>query len=95
MTVLTVGSEEARLKMRDLLDTVFLGGRVIINRNRRPSAVMISHERWQKIDIDLKRLKRLEVAKLARERYAERDKPGAFLNEEEYQAALKAAGLDE
>lgn len=96
MTVLTVGSDDARTRFRDLLDTVFLGGQVIINRNKKPSAVMIGHTQWQQIKANLQRLQELEMLMLSRQRYeAMKADPSQSVSEEEYQQLLKAEGLDE
>ena len=47
MTVKTVTSEDARIKMRDILDDVHGGDEVVIERYRRPAAVVVNYAQWQ------------------------------------------------
>ena len=47
MTIKTVTSEDARIKMRDILDDVHTGDEVIIERYRRPAAVVVNYAEWQ------------------------------------------------
>ena len=47
MTVKTVTSEDARIKMRDILDDVHIGVEVIIERYRRAAAVVVNYAQWQ------------------------------------------------
>ena len=48
MTVKTFKSDEARLKLRDILDDVLRGDtEVIIERYNKPSAVVVNYEQWQ------------------------------------------------
>ena len=42
----TFTSEDARNKMRDLLDAVVAGQEVIIERHSKPVGVIIPHGRW-------------------------------------------------
>jgi prevent-host-death family protein len=56
--VITVKSEQARAKMRDILDVVSAGGEVVIERYDRPTAVVIGYQQWQAI---------MELVKLVRE----------------------------
>ncbi len=45
MTITTIGSREARQKWRDLLDAVYTGSAdIIIERNGKPTAVLIPYE---------------------------------------------------
>jgi prevent-host-death family protein len=45
--IMTVKSEQARNKMRDILDKVSAGGEVVIERYDRPTAVVIGYAQWQ------------------------------------------------
>lgn len=47
MTIKTVTSEDARIKMRDILDDVHTGVEVIIERYRKPAAVVVNYADWQ------------------------------------------------
>jgi prevent-host-death family protein len=49
MTVQTYNSDDARAKLRDILDAVGRGGAAIIERYRRPEAAVISIERYKKL----------------------------------------------
>ena len=45
MTLTTIGSREARQKWRDLLDAVYAGDSdIVIERNGKPTAVLIPYE---------------------------------------------------
>jgi len=96
MAILTVASVDARLKFRDLLDTVFLGGQVVIKRNNKPTAVMVNYGQWAKLMEENERLRRVEDKLLARQRYAEmKVDPTQIVTEDQYQQMLKDAGLEE
>ncbi len=44
----TFKSDEARLKLRDILDDVFRGDtEVVIERYNKPTAVVVNYEQWQ------------------------------------------------
>jgi prevent-host-death family protein len=47
MAIKTVTSEDARIKMRDILDEVNTGDEVVIERYRRPTAVVVGYAQWQ------------------------------------------------
>lgn len=47
MAIKTVTSEDARIKMRDILDEVYAGAEVVIERYRRPAAVVVNYAEWQ------------------------------------------------
>jgi prevent-host-death family protein len=48
MTVKTFKSDEARLKLRDILDDVFRGDtEVVIERYNKPTAVVVNYDQWQ------------------------------------------------
>jgi hypothetical protein len=55
MTVQTYTSDDARIKLRDILDTVGRGGAAIIERYRRPEAAVISISRYQRL-LELERI---------------------------------------
>ena len=44
MNIITMKSEQARNSWRDMLDIVLTGGKVIIERYRKPQAVLIGYE---------------------------------------------------
>lgn len=49
VAIKTFKSDEARLKLRDILDDVFRGDtEVIIERYSKPTAVVVNYEQWQK-----------------------------------------------
>ncbi len=43
----TYGSEEARLKLRDILDVVNVGQESVIERYSKPVAVVVGYRQWQ------------------------------------------------
>ena len=47
MDTLTITSEQARIKMRDILDDVLGGKEVIIERYAKPTAVVVGYKQWQ------------------------------------------------
>jgi PHD/YefM family antitoxin component YafN of YafNO toxin-antitoxin module len=46
MSVTTMKSDEARQSWRDVLDLAAGGGSVVVERDNKPFAVMISYEAW-------------------------------------------------
>ncbi len=58
MTIVTMKSEQARNRWRDMLDIVLTGDRVIIERYSKPQAVLIGYDQWQKTQ---QRLQELEL----------------------------------
>ena len=65
MIVKTYGAEEVRVKMRDVLDDVLTGeAEAVIERNGKPTAVVISYKRWQQIEQEkTKKLQRFAEAR--------------------------------
>ena len=47
MNVITMKGEEARNSWRDMIDTAFKGGEVVIQRYDKPVAVLVNYEAWQ------------------------------------------------
>ena len=88
MTVKTYGAEEVRIKMRDVLDDVLAGeAEAIIERNGKPTAVVISYKRWQQIEQEkTKKLQRFAEARA-------RMDAGDYLTLAELEAQLKIDGL--
>ena len=46
-STVTMKSEEARVRMRDILDEVLSGKEVVIERYAKPTAVVIGYKQWQ------------------------------------------------
>lgn len=63
MSIKTIKSEEARVKMRDILDEVTAGREIMIERYNKPVGVIVPHALWQQ----LKKLQREEIARIRRE----------------------------
>lgn len=80
--VMTVKSEQARTRMRDILDTVSAGGEVVIERYDRPTAVVIGYAQWQRW--------RKQFLAMLDQRSAEM-KAGDYVPFEEVEAELQAA----
>ena len=60
MTVKTIGSDEARVKLRDILDDVYAGQiEVVIERYNKPTAVVVNYSQWQQTSSELARLRRI------------------------------------
>ena len=88
MAIKTYGAEEVRIKMRDVLDDVLTGeAEALIERNGKPTAVVISYTRWQQIEQE--KAKKLERFAKARARMD----AGDYLTFEEAEAQLKTDGL--
>jgi prevent-host-death family protein len=82
--ITTMKSEEARVRMRDILDEVIAGKEVIIERYAKPTAVVIGYKQWQ---IWKKRwLAMLDEA--SREVQA-----GNYFTQEQVEAGLRERGL--
>jgi len=64
MAIETVTSEYARINMRDILDAIIAGSVYVIERYRKPTAVVISYAQWQTTQ---KRLRELELLMEARQ----------------------------
>lgn len=80
----TYGSEEARLKLRDILDDVNSGQESVIERYNKPVAVVVGYRQWQA-------LKRLRAEQLAQSRAEAR--AGQTHTFEEVEQMLKRDGL--
>jgi prevent-host-death family protein len=88
MVVKTYGAEEVRVKMRDVLDDILAGeAEAVIERNGKPTAVVISYKRWQQIEQE--KMKKLERFAEARARMD----AGDFLTLDQAEAQLKTDGL--
>ena len=85
MTVKTIGSDEARLKLRDILDDVYAGQHeVVIERYHKPTAVVVGYEQWQAI-------KRRHLAML--DEQSHKIDAGEFFTQEQVEAGLQERGL--
>ncbi|MCX6050242.1 MAG: type II toxin-antitoxin system prevent-host-death family antitoxin [Chloroflexi bacterium] len=51
MTIMTVKSDEARIRMRDILDETVAGREVVIQRYDKPVAVVVPYELWKALKI--------------------------------------------
>lgn len=63
MTVETVTSEYARINLRDILDAIIAGSVYVIERYRKPTAVVMSYGQWEKTQQRLHELEFLLEAK--------------------------------
>lgn len=89
MTIITMKSDEARSKFRDILDNVFSGlTEVVIERYNKPTAVVVSYAEWQKLKELQKRQRKEEIARARREMDA-----GHYFTEEQVEAGLRERGL--
>ncbi len=62
MSVVTVTSEEARLRWRETIDAAYADKKsVVIERYSKPVAVLLNYEQWQVTLQRLQRLKELEL----------------------------------
>ena len=77
-------SEEARIKMRDILDEVTAGREVVIERYNKPVGVMVPYALW----IQLKKLHHEEIARIRAEMDA-----GNYVVWDEVKADLEAKGI--
>ncbi len=84
MSIKTVKSDEARTKMRDILDDVTAGHDVVIERYNKPVGVVVPHARWLK----WQQKHREEIAQARAEMDA-----GIYYTWEEAEAELQKRGL--
>ena len=85
MSVKTYKSEDARAKMRDILDDVTTGvTEVVIERHGKPTAVVISYHQWQA----WKRQRKEQHARIRAEMDA-----GHYETWEQVRAGMQATGL--
>jgi antitoxin (DNA-binding transcriptional repressor) of toxin-antitoxin stability system len=84
MAVRTVGSDQARLKMRDILDDVIAGQEVVIERYDKPTAVVIGYAQWQT-------WKKRWVAML--DEASQQVKDGEYATQEAVETGLRERGL--
>jgi prevent-host-death family protein len=86
MTVMVIGSKEARSKWHDLLDDATAGRGAIIERSGRPVAVLIPYEDYEAILEELEDMRADRRAVAAYEEW-ERD-PSTAIPYEEFRAQL-------
>ena len=85
MITKTIGSDEARLKLRDILDDVQAGtAEVVIQRHSKPTAVVVNYAQWQA----WKRQRWDRLSRIRRDMDA-----GAYVTQEELDTGLKEQGL--
>jgi hypothetical protein len=83
-TTTTMKSEEARLRMRDILDEVLASKEVIIKRYAKPTAVVIGYKQWQA-------WKKRHLAIL--DEASQQVKEGNYFTQEQVEAGLRERGL--
>ena len=91
MSVVVIGSREARAEWRSVLDSVLAGNDVLIERSGRKVAALLPYDDYEKIR---ELIEDLRADRRAAEAYAswQRDRSGA-IPWEEYEADLVAGGL--
>ena len=88
MTLKTVSSEDARNRLRDVMDEVITGdAEVIIERHGKPTVAMISYKEYQRIQQQREK-RRAKLAKIRAEMAA-----GNFMTWAAVEADLQAKGL--
>lgn len=80
----TYKSDEARLKMRDILDDVTAGRESVIERYNKPVAVVVPHALWQSI----KRKRKAELDAISK-----RMDEGEYYTIDQVENILKQDGL--
>ena len=80
----TFKSEEARIKLRDILDEVTAGHEVVIERYNKPVGVVVPHALWK----ELKKLHHEEIARIRAEMDA-----GNYMTWDEVKVELEAKGI--
>ncbi len=80
----TYKSDEARLKMRDILDDVTAGRESVIERYNKPIAVVVPHALWQSI----KRKRKADLDAISKRMDA-----GEYYTLEQAEALLTQDGL--
>jgi prevent-host-death family protein len=80
----TFKSDEARAKLRDILDAVTAGGEVVIERYHKPVGVLVPHAAW----LAYKRQRKERI-----ERAVKRMAAGDYLTLEQVEAKLNERGM--
>lgn len=83
MQTITMGANEARDKMRDVIDHADKGGAVVLERYQRPMAVVISYKRFKQMEA--------EHLELLRRWAADADRDGTWVDWEKAKASLLEA----
>jgi len=84
MAMKSFKSEEARIKMRDILDEVTAGREVVIERYNKPVGVVVPHLLW----VQLKKLHYEEIARIRAEMDA-----GNYMTWDAVKTDLEAKGI--
>lgn len=89
MTIITMKSDEARSRFRDILDHVFGGlTEVVIERYNKPTAVVVNYHEWQKLKELQKQQRKDAIARARREMDA-----GHYFTAEQVEIELSKRGL--
>lgn len=91
MNVITMKSREAREKWRDMLDRVFRGGDVIIERYGKPVAALISAQDYNELREEIDELRSIRSAAEAYEAWQQNSEIARPLSDVE--ADLLSDGL--
>lgn len=78
----TMSSDNARQKWGELITSAIRGDTTVIERYGKPLAVLVSHDRWQETQRQLRELRADESAHR-----------GEFISDAELEAGLKERGL--
>lgn len=74
----TVASERVRKGLRGMLDDTLAGHEIVIERYRKPLAVLVNHDEWQELKQAKKRILELETILEARRLLAQTPKTGSI-----------------
>ena len=77
-------TEDARVKLRDVLDDAYAGDEIVIERYGKPTAVVISHNQWQT-------WKKRWLAML--DEASQQVREGSYFTQEQVEAGLRERGL--
>lgn len=65
METVVFQSKDANRRWRDMMDAAFVGKKVIVERHKRPQAVLINYDYWQQVEARLRELEQqAEVARI-------------------------------
>ena len=93
MQTIEMGSDKVRLNWADTVDKAIAGNRIVVQRNRRPVASLVSNA-WLDDVLKMAGIMERQLAAASRASQEMVDDPSLIVDEDEYQQILTKAGLN-